>query len=285
MQIRSIDDIYSVMINSKDRIIELWNDIQTSVLSDPLLAQLTSTSNTAIFRLWAFITAVQIWIHEYLWQLFKNEIEEIVSKAIPNTANWLRDQLYLFQYGDDLLFSNYDPYYAVVDPVKRIVKQAAVVPTTTGLVLIKVAKKGGLGQPLVPLSALEVSAVEQYIDDIKPAGTITQVLSLNPDKIKILAEVHYDAKYILQDLTNRVNAAIIAFLENLTFNGGLYVAKLQDSIQNVEGVTDVLINYVGAQVGSNPYTNINRLYTSTAGYCIIDPLFPTISTITYLATA
>lgn len=288
MQIRSIDDIKTLMLESKGRVIELYNSITGSVLTDPQLTQLTSTSAASVWRLWVFITSVCIWVHEYLWGLFRQEVDEVAANAVPNTARWLRAQLYKFQYGYDLLFDNYTPYYATQDPDAQIVAQAAVVETTTGLVLVKVAKRasGGL---LQPLTSLEVQAVEQYIDDIKPAGTITQVLSLNADKVKIMAEVYYDPLFVQSVVKANTEAAVINYLQNLAFNGKLHISKLQDAIQSVSGVTDVNLSYVGAQVGVNPYVQISGAvypatptYQSVAGYCEIDPAFPLASTIAYI---
>jgi len=291
MQIRNIDDIKNIMLEAKDRVIELYNSITGSVLTDPELTQLTSPSAASVWRLWVFIVSVCIWVHEYLWGVFRQEVDEVAANAVPNTARWLRAQLYKFQYGHDLLFNNYIPYYATQDPDARIISQAAVVETTTGLVLVKVAKRasGGL---LEALTSLEVQAVEQYIDDIKPAGTITQALSLNADKIKVLAEVYYDPLFVLGAVKANTEAAIVGCLQNLAFNGRLHLSKLQDAIQAVPGVTDVNLSYVGAQVGTNPYTQITNAvypaaptYQAVAGYCDIDPAFPLANTITYIPSA
>ncbi len=287
MQIRSIDDILKLMLESKTRVVELFNSITGSVLTDPELTELTSTSNSAVWRLWSFITSVCIWIHEYLWSLFKIEIETIAANAIPNTGAWLRAQLYKFQYGHDLLFENFVPYYATDEPDDRIITQAAVVETTTGLCLVKVAK--GTTGSLEPLTLLEVAAVEQYIDDIKPVGTVTQILSLNPDKLRINAEVYYDPLFVLANVQLSVEAAIIAYIQNLNFNGRLYLSRLQDIIQSVPGVSDVNLAYVAAQIGSNPYVEITGAvypiqpsYQALAGYCEIDPLYPINTTIAYI---
>lgn len=287
MQPRTIDEIKSLLIESKDRVIELHNAIMGDVLSDPQLSMLTSTSKAAIWRLWAFITAVCLWIEESVYAQFVAEVEAIAANAIPNTAAWLRDMLYDFQYGHDLLFANYHPYYAIKDLAARIVKQCAVVETTFGVVLVKVAKADNTGV-LAPLTALELQAVEVYIDDIKPAGTIVQVISLNADKLKILADIYYDPLVSLSALKVNVEAAIAQYLRNLPFNGELMLTALEDAIQGVVGVETLRLNYIGAQVGVSNYIEItNRLppllptYIATAGYFIVDPAYPLATTITY----
>lgn len=286
MQARRIDEIKSLLIESKDRVIELHNAIIGNVLSDPQLSLLNSTSAAAIWRLWAFITAVCLWIEECVYAQFVVEVETIAANAIPNTATWLRSMLYRFQYGHDLLFDNYRPYYATTDVAAQIVAQAAVVETTWGIVLVKVAKNGLSG--LQPLTTLEIQAVEVYVDDIKPAGTLVQVISLNPDKLKVMADIYYDPLINLAALKMNIEKAIKGYLRNLPFDGEFMLTALEDAIQKVVGVKTLRLNYVGAQVGALPYAQITNgtapakpTYIPTSGYIEIDPAFPINTTIVY----
>lgn len=280
MEIRKLDDVFGVMVESKERVIELHNNILDDTLTDPQLTQLTSTSRTAIWRLWAFITAVCIWIHEYVWSLYQKEIQTIADSAIPNTAAWLQKQVLLFQYGHDLLFENYRPYYTTIDLSARIVARAAVIDSVPAVV--KVAKMSG--STLSPLSNTELTALGFYIDQIKPVGTPIQLLSLNPDKIKIVAEVHYKGLLSSSAVKQQVELSINNYLANLPFDGRLYLSELQDAIQSVQGIVDVYLAYVGFQIGLLPYEQITREHQTYAGYCEIDAANPLSATITYLTT-
>lgn len=280
MQIRSLDDIIIVLYESKERVVELWTSIMANAISDPLLAGLTSTSNTAIWRLWAFITAVCIWMHEYIWSLYQKEIQTIADSAIPNTAAWLQKQVLLFQYGHNLLFENYRPYYTTVDLSARIIARSAVIDGVPAVV--KVAKMSG--SALTPLSAIELSALGFYVDQIKPVGTPIQLLSLSPDKIKVVAEVHYRGLLSLSVVKQQVELAINSYLANLPFDGRLYLSELQDAVQSVQGVIDAHLTYVGFQIGLLPYEQIAREHQTYAGYCEIDAANPLVATITYLTT-
>jgi hypothetical protein len=59
-----------------------------------------------------------------------------------------------------------------------------------------------------------------------------------------------------------------------------------DSIQAVEGVSNVVINTCQAKYGSLAYSNIllstEQSYQSNAGYLTIDPAYPLATSITYL---
>lgn len=181
-------------------------------------------------RLWAFITAVCLWIEECVYAQFVAEVEAIAANAIPNTATWLRSMLYRFQYGHDLLFDDYRPYYAIDDAAARIcLCKPLVVETTWGIVLVKVAKNGVSG--LQPLTTLEIQAVEVYVDDIKPAGTLVQVISLNPDKLKVMADIYYDPLINLSTLKTNIEKAIKGYLRNLPFDCGSTLTALEDAIQ------------------------------------------------------
>lgn len=281
MEVRKLDDILSLLIESKDRVIELHNNIQNNVLIDPQLAQLTSTSRASVWRLWAFVQAVCIWVHEYLWGLHRQEVQLIANAAIPNTAPWIQKQVLLFQYGHDLLFDNYRPYYTTIDPSARIIARCSVIDTVP--VIVKVAKMSVAGI-IIPLDPIEVNYLSVYIDKLKPVGTPVQVLSLNPDNIKIIAEVHYKGLLSLSTVRQQIELATASYIASLPFDGRLYLSGLQDAMQSVDGVIDVFLGYVGFSIGMLGYEQIYREHQTYAGYCQIDPAFPLSATITYLTT-
>jgi uncharacterized membrane protein len=251
-----------------------------------LLSDLTSASKVAIWRLWLYITAVAIYVHETLWDLFRAEVEEIAASAIPGTARWYRDQTLNFQYGDALQWINNKWQYAVIDPTKRIIKRAAVVEIG-GQVRVKVAKITGVN--VVPLSTPELNAFDAYLNQIKFAGTNTAVISRLPDKLKVYYKVYYDPLVLSASgelLSNPgkypVIDAITDYIANLPFNGDLVLTNLTDAVQSATGVVDPILQSAEATYGALPYSAIVELYNPDAGHMIIDPVFPLTSTITYV---
>lgn len=280
MAVRTIDDINAGFLDSKERINEVVNQLTDTVNEDANLANLNSTSMTSIWRLWAYVSAVCYWIHEYLWNEFKAEVDIKVAAAIPMTAAWYVEQLKGFQYGDDLMFDDFAPKYAVVDESKQIIVQAAVVQAMLGILLVKVAKSNGSGG-LQALNTLEVQAVESYVDDIKAAGTQTQVQSLAADQIKVNAEIHYNPTFVAGAVQSDVEAAITEYLLYLPFNAEILCSKLTDVVQAVKGVDDVKINSLEVEQGG-VFVKIHRQYIALAGYAEISPNAPLIETLSYI---
>lgn len=276
---RTINEILEQIVEAKERIQEIYNAITGDVADDATLAVLDSPSKTATWRLWAYIQAVCFFIHEALWHIFKVEIEDIVAKAIPMTKRWYRDKILEFQYGDDLLFIDYVPQYAVVDESKQIVAQCAIVEGMFNRLLVKVAKEEN-GE-LVALDGLELQGVLAYINAIKAAGTTIQVVSLNADLLRIYAEVHYNPVFILGQVQADVESAIVEFIAHLPFNSELLLSQLTDVVQLVDGVIDVKLNKLEASQGG-AFIEAQRAYDSVAGYAKVDESTPLNSSIAYI---
>lgn len=69
-------------------------------------------------------------------------------------------------------------------------------------------------------------------------------------------------------------AVVVPYLSRLPFNGILYVSKLEDAIQEVDGVRDIQLSHVRLKMAQqyavsttfNSSYNVNRKTTSYAGY-------------------
>jgi hypothetical protein len=247
--------------------------------AETALNDLTSNSQSAIWNVWAFITAQSINYFEQLMDLLKTEVEEIAASAVVGTSPWLKDRSLKFQFGDVVqVNSDFSVGYPTTDTTKQIVTQASVKQTGNRLVLIKVAK--GTTPSLTALSAVELAAFTSYIDKIKFAGTQTNVISQEADKLKVAADVYYDGQYVQSTVKTNVINAINDYLAALPFDGTVSLNKLIDAIQNVEGVNDVVLNTVVARpdtvaLSSNLVTNmvtgsdwLSRNYETSAGYIV-----------------
>ncbi len=58
---------------------EIYNDLLAQKEATPELAGLTSTAKTAIWRLWLYIVAYVIALHEALWDKKANELTELAK--------------------------------------------------------------------------------------------------------------------------------------------------------------------------------------------------------------
>lgn len=253
--------------------------IVTNFQAQPELAAANSTSKRAIWYLLTFIVATAINIFEQLLDLFKANITAIVALSAPATPQWLQAKIFNFQYSatnpQNIQLINTVPTYAVVDPTLLLITRASVKTSLANTVAIKAAKL----TPPVALLAPELSALQSYINSIGIAGINYTVTSANPDQIFIQATVFYQGTYaaiILQSVT----AAIATFLANLAFDGSMKVSDLENTIRNVTGVNDVVLQNVTVRRDQDTVaqgtvliqnqTEVARLWATIAGYMVAE---------------
>lgn len=253
--------------------------IVTNFQAQPELAAANSTSKRAIWYLLTFIVATAINVFEQLLDLFKANITAIVALSAPATPQWLQAKIFNFQYSatnpQNIQLINTVPTYAVVDPTLLLITRASVKTSLANTVAIKAAKL----TPPVALLAPELSALQSYINSIGIAGINYTVTSANPDQIFIQATVFYQGTYaaiILQSVT----AAIATFLANLAFDGSMKVSDLENTIRNVIGVNDVVLQNVTVRRDQDTVsqgtvliqnqTEVARLWATIAGYMVAE---------------
>jgi hypothetical protein len=227
------------------------------------LSGLDSPSQTAIYTLWKYIISASIWAHEKLWDLFKAELETIVDNAPVGTDNWVQAQSFKFQYSatDPQIVSlvNFVPSYSVVDSSLQIITRCSVKTLPNKVVSVKVAKS----DPPSALTATELSSFKGYLDDISFAGVQYNAVSLTSDKLYLDAEIFYNGQYS-SVISDTVIEAINNYLANIPFDGNVRVSALYDAIQNVAGVTDVIINDMAIRADATAFGNKTYLVQSNA---------------------
>ncbi len=236
----------------------------------PILFSEEGGSAVGILNNIADIQAININLFEQLQDAYKEELEVIAASAIPGTQAWIKEKVLEFQY--DALNPQYIqlidlvPTYTEVDEDLRIISRVAVIESGNGVILIKVAT----GDSPTTLSTPQLTALENYLDVIIPAGPTVVASTQLSDKIWIDAEVYYEGQYVAS-IQADVELAINTYLENIDFNGVVLVSKIQDAIQGVTGVKDVVINEVRARRDSTVFasaTTIARQWTTISGYII-----------------
>ena len=242
------------------------------------LSGLNSPSTTAIFKLWKYIVATQMFLQETLWDIYKAALELTISKAAVGTSAWLQDKVLKFQYDATTpqvlsVGSDFSVNYTTVDTTKQIITRAAVNRTAQRTVLVKVAKS----DPPVALSGPELSSLNGYLDDICFAGVNYVATSLVSDKLYLKANVYYDGQYS-NTISESVISAVNVFLATLPFDGKIKLSAIVDSIQTVTGVNDVVLEDVAVRADATAFasktymvqgnTTLIPLYQLAAGYII-----------------
>lgn len=255
------------------------------------LSGLNSTSQTSIFKLWKYITAVCQNIIEQLWDEKKIELEEVVASAPVGSDYWLQKKVLEFQYNSlvpqvleldtDTLAISYNP----VNTSYQIISRAAVITTGARKVSVKVAT----GEPPAALSAPQLSALNTYLTNggdgtyngrgvgLGFAGTQITAVSYAPDKFYLKAEIKYDGQYA-GVISATVIAAIKDYYANIDFNGKIKIITLFDYIQAVPGVVDIIIEDAAIRADSvvfasksyliQSFTEILSDYQTYAGYVV-----------------
>lgn len=242
------------------------------------LSGLNSPSTTAIFKLWKYIVATQMFLQETLWDIYKAALELTISKAAVGTSAWLQDKVLKFQYDATTpqvlsVGSDFSVNYTTVDTTKQIITRAAVNRTAQRTVLVKVAKS----DPPVALSGSELSSLNGYLDDICFAGVNYVATSLVSDKLYLKANVYYDGQYS-NTISESVISAVNVYLATLPFDGKIKLSAIVDSIQTVTGVNDVVLEDVAVRADATAFssktymvqgnTTLIPLYQLAAGYIV-----------------
>lgn len=254
-------------------IAEIKQEIITAKDAQAELAGLNSTSVTAIWNLIVYIVATAIWTLEKLFDIYRAETDDKISRLKPPTLRWMALKAKEFQYGYDLADEQdyYDNTGIAEDVVaaSKIITYASVVELVRG-VRIKLAKT--VGDDLAPLSNDELTSATYYLKRVFPPGPKT-ISSSTADLLKIVLRVTYNPLVLKADggridgvTVTPVKDAIRTHLKNLPFNGVFSVQKMIDAIQAVDGVSDLALDQVQTKYGALAFTTVNISVVPDAGY-------------------
>ena len=240
------------------------DSILSAIASDPVLASINSPSDTAIWKKWVDVISTAIATEENLNDIFITNTESILKQNAPATIQWIQKMLNYFQYSlttpqaIQLNTTNLAPYYVTEDTSLNIITRNAIVTSymdssghivgTPGIVLVKVAK----GTTPGPLNSLEIAALQSYLNIIKPAGILYQILSVKGDRLFTEVKVWYNGAYS-STIQNSVLAAYNNYLATLPFNGVLKLSDLMIAIKNVTGVSDVEFVNINYRRGADSF--------------------------------
>ncbi len=260
---------------------EIYNSLIQIKNADSNLDDLNSTSATALWSLYLFIVAAGISFFEQVLALFVADLEYQKDTTPIYTAQWWRDRMINFyqfsatdpNIGQVKVNDNFEIFYETEDEAARIIEYCAVTQENQSRqVTIKVAKDNGSGQPEV-LSIDEQASATSFVGSVQGAGLLISTVSFPGDKLFVDIDIYYDGQFAETTTRDNVNNAIIDYLNNIEFDGGVRELNLVDSIQNVPGVSDIVINRLQAQAdGDISPSDWTRLYFTKAGYMNYNPL-------------
>lgn len=257
---------------------DILNEIMAKKATFPTLDGL-STSSIARWKMVMNLVSQVIHDQEVKWEELRSAIQTVLDSSRPGTLPWYRDQAFKWQSGHSLILNDFVPGYSVDDPQARIVTRASA-QEASGNVLIKVAKDVG-GQP-GPLTPAEILGLKTFFQQIRFAGTRTDVLSLSPGWVQVFGEVLFDPQIGAVQTQINVEEAISLYLESTPFDGEIGITALVDAVQLAVGVKDFVLDQFQIDDGTGPVV-IARVHNPLAGYAVPDPNQPLASSITYTA--
>lgn len=268
-----LQEIQQEILNAKATAAEL-NALEVLTTSEQTLNSATSTSKVAIWRLWVYVIAFCIWVHEKI-------VAKNAENSRPHTIKWYRDQC--LNYLDGLALTWKDGQFAydttgITDiEERRIIARCAVLESNNGELVIKVARL--VNGVLMPLTAAQLARFEAYIKQIKDAGNRIRVINQLADNLKATLNVYVDVSIIDLQTGKLLNTtgdvypvkdAINNYLANLEFNGAFVKEFFRDELQKAEGVKRPLIDVLQSQYSGFPFSDILDWKVPNAGYFKID---------------
>ena len=262
----------------------IQNSILSAIAADPNLSALNSTSQTAIYNLWAYIVASSQAYEEQLNDQFTSEIESMVTKLAPATKPWIQANVFKFQYSNAVPqiiqfdATSYAPYYTTINAGLQIITNCSITEGPVNIVNVKVAKGGTTATTAQPLSVTELSAFQFYLNQIKPAGIIYNAISIAADRLWTQATVYYNGAYSAVISANLLTA-YNNYLNTIPFGGGIKLVDLTLALRNVIGVNDIVIQNMQARPLSTSFgfgyqlvdkytVDVFPEYITSAGYII-----------------
>ena len=251
--------------------------------ADPNLAGLTSTSQTSTWRLWVYIVAACINVFELLQDVFRQELEALSITLVPGTPQWVQEKTFYFQYDTTIpqviSVVNTQLIYPIVNNAYNIVTRCSVTTGSNKIVNIKVARATSTTDSTpIQLSALQESSLTSYWALIGFAGVTYKIINKASDKISISGDIYYKGQYSAT-IQADVIKALDEYLAAIQFDGNVKVLSIEDTLQNVIGVSDFKLTTISGRADTTPFssrvkffdlaTAVNlRTYSTNAGYCV-----------------
>lgn len=278
MSRRNLEEIQTSLLTKKEEVASLSALEVLTTQEKNTTPNLNSNSKVAIWRLWIWIQAFAIWLHEGVFETHVQEINELILLNKIHTSNWYREKGKEFQYGFSLGESDIYDNTGVDESLviaSKIIDQISV-QEVAGRLKIKVAKRDAAGA-LVSLEPSELTAFIQYMQLIKDAGTRLDVFSKEADDLRLVLDIHFDP-LVFNSNGERLDGqdnepvlnAIQGFLYNLEFDGELILMKLGNSLETVEGVEIFDIEEAYTKFAAYGYSQMNETYISESGYMLLD---------------
>jgi hypothetical protein len=226
---------------------------------------------TSIESIFFYDLAYAIWENEKLFDVHIGEINAELDTRLAHRQQWYRDKALKFQYPGRSLITDTDRYNntgltdAQIEDL-QVVKYCAT-EEYNSVLRIKVAK-GAPGAREV-LSAAEAAGLEAYLNEIKDAGVMINIINQQADKFSCKMLVLYNPM-ALDPANKTVENTIKEFVSNLDFNGEYSNMALIDHLQAISGVVLPHLYWTKTQRANNAWVDCPIKTVAESGYFIVN---------------
>jgi hypothetical protein len=278
---RSFSDIQKSILDAKEASASL-NALEILTTSEQTLSNANATSKVSMWRLWVWIFAFAMWVHEQI--IFKLS-EQSRPQNIPNFKNTV------FNFHDGLEHKfiegkfQYD-FTGISNPHSlKIIKKVAVFENDDEEIVVKIALENN------ELATDEqLDRIKSYLKNEKPPGAALVLINKMPDELKINFTVWVDTQ-VIDKVTGRllgvtdevypVEVAIENYLNNLEFNGAFVCNKIEKEIESQTGIKLVNIDSIQWKYEGYPFTDFSIFKVPESGHFKIEPENLTINYLDY----
>lgn len=249
------------------------SDIQNQIISNLAVSGIVVSNNMfSRRRIWTYVIAVCHWITESNVDSVFAEINETIANKTPHLIQYYVNLVKAFQYGSSLVNGAYDNTGLTDAEIEdlKIVKYCSIKKQGRSLA-IKIAKANG--NDLQKLNNGEFAALIAYLKVVMDAGVFYTVINEDADSLKLNATVYVNPMLIngigvsISSGKPEIENTLIAYLNNLPFNGVFSLQDLIDAMQKVNGVR--FFNPTLTKVksdASSTYQDVEVLYYPASGY-------------------
>lgn len=276
---RTVNEIQQSILDAKQTATNL-SALEVLTTSEQTLSNANSTSKVSIWRLW-------VWIFAYALQVHERIVERNAQNSRPHTIRWYREMCLNFLDGLPLQWKDGQFQYEltnVIDAdVRKIIDRCAVLESNNGELVIKIATdNNGIIEPVTPAQKIRFIA---YMQQIKDAGNRIRVINQSADLLKIGLTVYVDPLIIDLQTGKLLSApgnifpvknAITNYLASLEFNGSFVKTFFQDALQKAEGVNLPIIDDLQSQYAGFNFVPIAEWRIPEAGYFAVNDVDLTI---------
>ena len=214
-----------------------------------ILANLTALgfSNDSIAALFKKVAeAISIPVDNTLTELQNSEsiINSIITNQRFGNSGYYTTAALAFQYGDDLIVDpvTLNDVYAVIDPTKQIIKQAAF-ENLDGDLFLKIATQDPTTLQLEQLTSDQLAAFMSYFVTFEIPGIPLTIVASPANILNFSAVVTFYSTYDLNTLKTNISNSMTSFKSIFPFNGEFFNGDLSNYLkQNVPGIRDFFIS-------------------------------------------